>query len=59
MSALQKNKSTQTCGSAFAERIEKVKTTKFELDRIKIVDCFLDGHGNYDRNLLSFKIKSS
>ena len=58
MSALQKNKSTQTSGSVFAERIEKVKKTKFELELIKIVDCFLDGHGNYDSNLVSFNIKS-
>ena len=42
----------------FAERIEKIKKTKFELDLIKIVDCFLDGHGNYDSNLVSFKIIS-
>ena len=57
-SSFQKTKSTQTAGSVFAERIEKVKKTKFELDLIKIVDCFLDGHGNYDSNLVSFKIKS-
>ena len=55
MSALQKNKSTQTSGSVFAERIEKAKKTKFELELIKIVDCFLDGHGSYDSNLVSFK----
>ena len=42
----------------FAKRIEKVKKTKFKLELIKIVDCFLDGHGNYDSNLVSFKIKS-
>ena len=58
MSALQKNKSTQTSGSVFAERIEKVKKTELELELIKIVDCFLDGHGIYDSNLVSFKIKS-
>ena len=58
MSALQKNKSTQTSGSLFAERIEKVKKTKFELELIKNVDCFLDGYGNYPSNLVSFKIKS-
>ena len=58
MSALKKNKSTPTSGSVFAESIEKVKKTKFELELIKIVDCFLDGHGNYDSNLVSFKIKS-
>ena len=57
-SSFQKTKSTQTGGSVFAERIEKVKKTKFELHSIKIVDCFLDGHGNYDSNLVSFKIKS-
>ena len=58
LSSFQKTKSTQTSGSVFAERIEKVKKTNIELDLIKIVDCFLDGHGNYDSNLVSFKIKS-
>ena len=57
-SSFQKTKTTQTRGSVFAERIEKFKKTNFELDLIKIVDCFLDGHGNYDINLVSFKIKS-
>ena len=57
-SSFQKTKSTQTGGSVFAERIEKVKKTKLELDLIKTLDCFLDGHGNYDGNLVSFKIKS-
>ena len=57
-STFQKTKSTQFGGSVFAEGIEKVKKTKFELDLIKIVDCFLDGQGNYDSNLVSFKIKS-
>ena len=56
-SSFQETKSTQTGGSVFAERIEKVKKTKFELDLIKIVDCFLDRHANYDSNLVSFKIK--
>ena len=44
--SFQKTKTTQTSGSVFAERIEKVKKTKFELELIKLVDCFLDGHGN-------------
>ena len=57
-SSFQKTKTTQTSGSVFAERIEKVKKTKFELELIKIVDCFLDGHGNFDSNLVTFKIKS-
>ena len=54
-SSFQKTKSTQTAGSVFAERIEKVKKTKFELDSIEIVDCFFDGHGNYDSNFVSLK----
>ena len=57
-SSFQKTKSTQTSGSVFADRIEQVKKTNFELELIKIVDCFLDGHGNYTSNLVSFKIKS-
>ena len=57
-SSFQKTKTTQTSGSVFAERIEIVKKTKFELDLIKIVDCFLDGHSKYDSNLVFFKIKS-
>ena len=32
MSGLQKNKSTQTCGSVIAERIEIARKTKFELE---------------------------
>ena len=57
-SSFQKTKTTQTSGSVFAERIEKVKKTKFELELRKFVDCFLDGHGYFDSNLVSFKIKS-
>ena len=55
MSALEKNKSTQTSGSVFAERIENVKKTKVELELIKSVDCFLVGNGNYDSNSVSLK----
>ena len=40
-SSFQKTKTTQTSGSVFAERIEKVKKTKFEFELIKIVDCVL------------------
>ena len=58
LSSVQKTKWTQTSGSAFADRIEQVKKTKFELELIKIVYCFLDVHGNYTSNLVSFKIKS-
>ena len=49
----------QTSGSVFAGRIDQVKKTKFELELIKYVDCFLDVHGNYSSSLVSFKIKSS
>ena len=57
-SSFQRTKTTRTSGSVFAEMIEKVKKTKSEFELIKIVDCFLDGHGNFDSNLVSFKIKS-
>ena len=57
-SSFRKTKTTQTSGSVFAGRIEKVKKTKFELELKKIVDCFVDGHGNYDSNLVSLRIKS-
>ena len=53
-SSFKKTESTQTSESVFAERIQKVTKIKFELDLIKIVDRFLDGHGNYDSNLVSF-----
>ena len=46
LSSFQKNKSTQTSGSVFADRIEQVKKTKCELELMKSVDCFLDSHGN-------------
>ena len=57
-SSFQKSKTTQNIVSVFAERNEKVKKTKFEWELIKIVDCFLDGHPNYDSNSVSFKKKS-
>ena len=58
MSYLQKNQSTQTSGPVFAETIEKAKKTKNELELIKIVEYFLNGNGNEDSNLVSFKMKS-
>ena len=58
LSSFQKTKSSQTSGSVFADRIEQVKKFNFELELIKIADCFLDGHDNYTSNLVSFKIKS-
>ena len=55
LSSFQKTKLTQTSRSVFADRIEQVKKTKFEKELIKIVDCFLDGPGNYTNNLVSFQ----
>ena len=40
-SSFEKTKTTQTSGSVFAERIEKVEKTKFELDLIKTVDIMI------------------
>ena len=57
-SSFRKTKTTQTSGSVFAERTEKGKKTKFEFELIKIVDCFLDCHGNFESILVSFKIKN-
>ena len=54
-SSFQKTKTTQTSGSVYAETIEEVKKVNFELELIKIVDCFLDGHCNFDSNLVFFK----
>ena len=39
-SPFEKVKSTPTSGSVFAERIELIKKTKFELELIKTVVCF-------------------
>ena len=57
VSALQKNKSTRASGSMFEERIEEAKKAKLELELIEIIDCFLDGHGIFDSNLVSLKLK--
>ena len=58
LSSFQKTISTQINRSVFADRIEQVEKTKFELELIKTADCFLDGLGNYTSYLVSFKIKS-
>ena len=55
LSSVQNTKSTPTTGSVYAEGVELFKKTKFELELIKIVDCFLDGYGNYDSNLMSLE----
>ena len=48
----------QTSGSVFANRFEQIQKTKFELELIKIVDCFPDGRGNNTSNWVSFQMKS-
>ena len=58
LSSIQKTKWRQTSRSTFADRIEQVKKTIFEIELIKIVDCFLDGHGSYTNNLVTSKRKS-
>ena len=58
LSSFQKTKMTQSSGSVFADRIEQGKKTNFELELTKIVDCFLDGHGNYTTNSKSSELKS-
>ena len=59
MSTFQKTESTQTSGSVFADRNKQVKRTKFEIELIKIVDCFLDGYGSYSSSLVSSKTKKT
>ena len=58
LSSFQKSKSTRTIGSVFSDRIEQVKKNKFDLQLIKILDCFPDGHGIYSSSLVSFRMKS-
>ena len=58
LSSFQNTNSTQTSGAVFADGIEKVKMTEFEIQITSVVDCFLDGHGNYTSKLKPFKIIS-
>ena len=58
LSSIQESKTTPTSESVFADRTEQVKKNKFEKEVVKVVDCFLDGRGNYTSNLVSFKIIS-
>ena len=60
LTSVQRSISVQTTGSVFAERVESVRRkTKIELELMKVIDCFLDGYGGYESNLVSFKIKPS
>ena len=58
LTSVQRSISVQTTGSVFVERVDSVRRkTKFELELMKIIDCFLDGYGGYESNFVSFKIK--
>ena len=60
LTSVQRSISVQTTGSVYVERVESVRRkTKIELELMKIIDCFLDGYGGYESNLVSFKIKPS
>ena len=58
LSSFHQTKLTKTSGSILADRAEQIKKTKFDIELIRIVDTFLDGHGNYSSNFKSFKLKS-
>ena len=58
LSSFQRSKSTQSRGSVFADRIEQVKKTKFELKLIKIEVFYLGAHGKYKSDLVTFEVKS-
>lgn len=54
----EKTQSTQTPNSTFMDRIQKVKNSVYEYDLLKIIDCFIDGHGVVDTDRVKFSIKS-
>ena len=58
LSSFEKIEPMETSRSSLADRIEQVKKTKIELELIKILYFFLDGHGNFTSNLVTFKIES-
>ena len=56
LTSFQRSISIQTTGSVFVERVESVRRkTKFELEVLKFIDCFLGGYGGYQSNFVSFK----
>ena len=60
LTTVQRSISFQNTGPGFVEKVESVRRkTKFELELMKIIDCFLDGYGGNESNLVSFKIKPS
>ena len=60
LTSVQRTISVQTTGPVFMERVKSVRRkTKFELELKKNLDCFLDGYGGYERNLVLFRAKPS
>ena len=56
LKSVQRSISVQTTGSVFVDRVESVRRkTKFELELMKNIDCFLDGYGGYESNSVSFR----
>ena len=53
----QKLASTQTLGSAFLDRIQKIQISKYESELFKVIDCFIDFHGSVHSDYISFVIK--
>ena len=48
--------STQTHGSMFLDRNRKNLNSKFEINLLKIIDCFIDCHGSVNSDYVSFVI---
>ena len=46
----------QTLGSAFLDKIRKVRNSKYESDLFKIIDCFIDGYGSVKSERVNFSI---
>ena len=58
LSSFQNSNLTKTGGSKFDESLQQLEKTKNEQELRKIVDCFLDGNGEYSGNLVTFEIRS-
>ena len=58
LSSAQKLASTQTLGSAFLERIRIVQNSKYEINLLKNVDCFIDGYGTVNSERINFSIEN-
>ena len=57
LGAEQRNASTQTLRLSFFDRIQSLKNSYCESEKIKIVDCLLNGHGIIDNPMLYFEVR--